>query len=110
MDIGLRDFIFAGLTENLFKFYEKVKSFSTLPTKNCTKSVAPRLVRDIYIGSNAEVLKIPLQLTCEPETRDQNNQTWKDERKLRITASECFILLSNPRIDWSKKVENYYKK
>lgn len=47
------------------------------------------------------------------QTRDQNNQTWKYERKLRITASECYSLftaLNNTKTIWSKKVETYFKK
>lgn len=46
------------------------------------------------------------------ETKSQNNFIWQQQRKIRITASDCYSLFtynSNENPDWPKKIKNYYK-
>lgn len=46
------------------------------------------------------------------KTRDQKSDIWLLERKMRITASECYTLftaLKNPNTVWPSKIRSYYK-
>lgn len=49
-------------------------------------------------------------LSINKKTLPQNNIYWKEERRLRITASQCYSLYTytkNKKPDWNKKILNY---
>lgn len=49
-------------------------------------------------------------LSIHNKTLPQNNVYWKEERRLRITASQCYSLFTytkNKNPDWEKKISNY---
>lgn len=49
-------------------------------------------------------------LSINKKTLPQNNIYWKEERRLRITASQCYSLFTytkNKKPDWDKKISSY---
>lgn len=59
-----------------------------------------------------ESVVVDLQKVVEISKIQQNTNSWKAERKFRITASQCYKLYTyakNKKPDWGQKLCKYFK-
>lgn len=114
----LRIFIFNNTDRTLVNFYYQVTlRFTTLHIPHNTVLIYgfpynARIQFDFFHPIQRICVNVGEAIDLAIKTQDQNNALWSFERKLRITASECYRLYTaskNANVDWTSKIRNYYK-